>query len=532
MKPSPADAPDCGASLRTKNKRRARLFWIVVSIAVLAGIAFRFQHADRRQFRADESITALRVSGHTKAEVRGLFDGHVYSQGAILRFQRVDPTRSPLATVWSIASEEPQITPLFFIVDREWAAVAGSSIASLRFPAVLFSIGAIAAMYWLCFELTGSYVVGGIGAALMSLSPFFVNYGAQARQYSLWAALVALTSAALLAAFRKNSPRTWIFYSATMTLALYADALSLFLLAAHTAYILCYHRDRRSLTAFGISACIAVLFFLPWMLTILHGRGAVASDMGWMHLTVPLRNFVRAWAFNIAAVLFDAEWGNKWLFPFAIAALALLAYSVYRTQHDEERKKTWFLAAIAIGAVLPQLLLDFATHSHGSTISRYLIPLWIALLVAVALLLGRGLTKNAQALDAAWLVAFGTVLVIEGVSCAINSSAIVWWDNYDFESASIGRTIAASSSPLILSANDPNPLVLTLSHYVSPSTRFLLFMRSPPFPLHLVDDTFLLGPSESALSALREARYRVTRVPIPGGRMVALYRVSSTAKRN
>ncbi len=510
-------------------KSGARVFWILVAIAILAGIFFRLEHVERRKVKADESVTALRVSGHTLAEVRTLFDGRTYSLEQILRFQRVDPSEPMTATVTGLADEEPQITPLFYVLDREWAQVAGSSIASLRIPALLFGVAAIAAMFWFCFELTEDVVVAGAGAALMALSPFFVTYGGQARQYSLWVALIAVSSALLLRAVRNNKPRAWIWYGVAIALALYTDLLSLFVLAGHAAYVLLwYRRDRARAVSFGIAAAGAIVAFVPWIVIAATGHHAIAKDLGWTDTSVTLRAWAKQWYFNVASVLFDAEFNNKWLAPVAAVAAIFLAYACYRVQRDESRQTASFLATLAIPITVAALALDIVTHGHGSTVARYLIPLWFAVLASVAIFLGRKLILNGR-LHASWFAAFCVVLAITTVSTAINSSASAWWDNHDIPSAFIARTVSAGDSPLVMAGLNPNPVVLEMSHYFPPSTTFLLFASAPPFPLPSGHTDFLLIPSPATLDAFRvHPGYSLQRVPFPSDwNDYGLFRVSS-----
>ena len=495
-----------------------RVFWIVVAIAIVAGVFFQIEHVERRKVKADESVTALRVSGHTLAEVRTLFNGRTYSTTQILRFQRVDSSMPLTATVIGLANEEPQITPLFYVLDREWAEVAGSSIPSLRIPALLFGVAAIGAMYWFCLELTGDMLVAGAAAALIAVSPFFVTYGGQARQYSLWVAMIAVTSALLLRALRESSTRIWIWYGVTMALALYTDLLSLFVLLGHAAYVLIwYRRDRKRAAAFGIGAACALLAFVPWVVVVVSGHHTMARDLGWTNIPVSLRAYIKQWYFNVASILFDAEFANKWLNPVALAAALFLVYSFYRVQRDENRQTGSFLAALALPVTLGALALDIATHGHGSTVARYLIPLWFAALVSVAIFFGRRLITNGH-LQASWFAAFCIVLGVTTLSSAINSAASAWWDNHDLPSEFIGHTIAATDSSLVMADLNTNPIVLEMSHYVPHTTRFLLFAGAPPFTLPSGSTAYLLIPSKTTIDDFRKhPEYVLQRVPFPAG---------------
>ncbi len=236
-------------------------FRFFIGAALVAGLVFRIEHIERRQFKADESMTALRISGHTMAETRAALADRTHSVADVLRFQTVDRNRGPMATVAALADEDPHSAPLFFLIDRLWAAYGGDSIQSLRLPALLFGLLAIAAMYWFCFELTANRVVAATGAALMALSPFFVNYSGQAREYSLWTALITVSTALLVRALRIQKRSLWFWYAIAMALALYADPLSASVLAAHASYVAIALRQRAVRAAFSAASAAPSLLF-------------------------------------------------------------------------------------------------------------------------------------------------------------------------------------------------------------------------------------------------------------------------------
>lgn len=512
-------------------------FLASVAAAVLLGVVFRAEHVEHRLFWGDEAVTALHVSGRTYGEFRGIFDGRVHPLLRILDFQRVDPSRPLSATIADLAAEEPQHTPLFYAADRAWASVAGSSVAALRLPAMLFSLFAIAAVAWFCFELTSNAFTAGAAAALMALSPFFVDYGGQAREYSLWAMMLALTSALLLRALRGSTTVSWLWYGGAMALALYSDFLMIAVLAAHALYVAAFHRRNHPvLIAFGIAAAGALLVFIPWIAAAVRGSGAILVAESEARVAYPTLQFVEKWAFNAGAVLFDAEYGSMHLLPIAGAMLALLAYCAYRLFRDEAPRVAWFVAMPALAVTLPQILYDIATHGHESTRTRYLIPLWLALLVTVALFFGHRLRRSGGRAGIAWLSCLALVLAVAGWSSAINSSAIVWWDNPDdYPTTSMAARINQSSAPLVVSGGSWEAVaeVLVISHYVSPNTRFLLFEHSPPLPFRLAPDTFLLAPSPATLAAFRAYRgYSIVPVPVASLLSTALLGFRQTVLRS
>lgn len=421
------------------------------------------------------------------------------------------------ATVSGLAQEEPQHPPLFYLLDRAWAQRFGSSIADLRLPALLFGLAAMLAVSWFCFELTGSTVVAGSAAALMAVSPFFVNYSAQAREYTLWATGVSACSALLLQALRRPSALRWTAYAVAMALALYADVLMLAVLAGHVAFVFSTrYRDRRVLAGYASAAGIATALFLPWLIICIRARSAISADESWTYTTYPLQLFIEKWCFNIGSVLFDAEYGNMRLLAIAIAMMLLIVYAVVRMFRDEKPATAWFVAAPALTIALPALLIDVLVRAHASTEPRYLVPLWIALLVAVAVFFGRRITSDGVVRNVPWLAGFCVVLVLQAASSAGSSGASMWWDNQDhYPSTSIAERIdAAGPSPLVVSAG-PAPEVLVMSHYVPIDSQFLLLPDHGHLPHHLKRDTFLLTPSVATLAELRAgSAYSITPIPV------------------
>jgi hypothetical protein len=162
------------------------------------------------------------------------------------------------------------------------------------------------------------------------------------------------------------------------------------------------------------------------------------------------------------------------------------------------------------------LLLDLLARAHASTEPRYLVPLWVALLVAVAIFFGRRIATSGTALNAPWLAAFCAVLALGAASSGESSGAPMWWDNQDhYPSTSIANSInGAGSSPLVVSLG-PAPEVLVLSHYLRADARFLLLPDRGRLPRGLARSTFLLTPSIETLAELRaRAAYSITAVPV------------------
>ncbi|HET7814816.1 MAG TPA: glycosyltransferase family 39 protein, partial [Candidatus Baltobacteraceae bacterium] len=496
----------------------ARWFWALVIVAILCGTGFRIVHAESRLFWGDEGYTALRVSGHSIAEFRSIFNGNVYSRAAILRYQQFDPSMSYTDEVKGLAAEEPQHTPLFYVFERAWANVFGSSIPSLRAVAMIFALLAVLALYWFAFELTGDVFVAGAAGALLAVSPIFVDYGAQAREYSLYTAMAAAMSALLLRALRLRTSTAWIVYGVAAALGLYSDLLLVCVLVAHAIYLAVeYREDVRTLRSFGFAAGAALLLFVPWIVQCVVHWSAIVRWQAPTLTPYPLSGFLVKWVFNITATLFDGEYASLRLAPVAAVAFLVLAYATVSMFHQQRRSVWLFVAALGGVIALEQIVPDVIVHGHGSTTARYLMPLWLALLLAVALLFGkRRMLTAAGALRAGPFAAFCAIVLIEIAGTAINSTHVGWWDNNGEYPATLvaARINDATGSPLVVSEGHWAEL-FEISHYVKPDVTFLLFNGPPPQRLPPAPVTFLLDPSHPTLAAfMNDASYRIEPVPV------------------
>jgi len=493
----------------------ARWLWLCVGLAILFGVFFRVEHIERRSIWTDETWTALRLSGHSYADVRALFDDATHSDAQILNLQRVGPSSTLAETVSGLAAEEPQHPPLFYAIDRYWAALTGSGVADIRFPAMVFSVLAIAGVFWFCIELTGSGVAAAAAAALMAVSPFFVDYAGQAREYSLWTAMIAITSALLLRTARRPNLGGWLLYGLAMTIGLYSDLLMVLVLLGHAVYVgISYRRERKVLGAFAAAGAGSLVLFLPWLAICISEHQRMVSANAWILEPYPWRVILGKWIFNTGTVLFDAEYANMRLIPIAGVMLVLIAVTFLVFLWEDRTKARTMLLALAAAVALPQVAVDIATHGHESSIARYMTPLWLVLLVAVALFFARRMERGGGALHSGWFVAFCAVLAVSTISSAINSRAVGWWDNNDdYPWTRMAAAVNTVEDPFVLSEQHA-AAVLVMSHYVKPATHFYLFRDVPPALPSAAAGGFLLAPSVRTVDEVAHLQYQMTPIAI------------------
>src|SRR5262249_50320481 len=202
---------------------------------------FRLYHVDTKTFWGDEILGLIHMLGYTEAEiVRAGPNMHTASDLQVY-FHLSGPSNEgprPLsATVHSLASEDPQHPPVYYVLGRLWAAWAGVSPAALRTLPLIFGLLSIGAMAWLAFELFRSSRAALIAASLCAISPFGVLYAHEARETTLWAVEILASSALFIRAIRTADTCHWVAYGLTCMVSLYTYPLTALVMVAHFAVV-------------------------------------------------------------------------------------------------------------------------------------------------------------------------------------------------------------------------------------------------------------------------------------------------------
>ncbi len=483
-----------------------------LAVLLIIGIFFRFFNLDRKFYWYDETFTSLRISGYTQTEVvQQLTRGQVMGIEDLMHYQRPNPEKSLIDTVKGLAVEEPQLTPLYFVAARFWVLWFGHSVAAIRSLSALFSLLAFPAVYWLCLELFSSSRVGWFAVALLAVSPFHVLYAQEARPYSLWTVTLLLSIASLLRAIRLNTKRSWAIYAATAVLGLYTHLLSVLVLLGHALYVAVTERFRWTKTsaAFAIASGAAFLTFVPWIVAVIANFRAADRATQWSKSETHLLSLANNWAANISRLFFDfgitSESPKLYLLlaiPVILSLLILVGYAIYFLCRTAPQWASLFilisLGVTAIAIILPDLIVG----GIRSTKSRYLIPCYLSIQVAVAYLLAsrlsfKSLNSRRQQIWAAIAIAIFSCSVL---SCAISSQAQTWWTKESGSfNLSIARIVNQATRPLTISHFSSYGLnqALPLSYLLEPKTRFLFIFKDkiPAIPTEF-DWVFISNPPD------------------------------------
>jgi uncharacterized membrane protein len=524
--------------------------WRYLLIIILAlGIFFRFVNLDQKVYWHDETITSVRLSGYTKDEfAEKVTNGQVIKIEDLQKYQQPNPNKSLFATIRSLAIENPEHPPLYYMLARLWVQSFSNGqmqpiapIQLVRSFSAVMSLLAFPLMYWLCRELFELPLTGWVAIALLAVSPFHVIYAQEARGYSLWTVTILLSCAALLRAMRMSksgttSPINWGIYTITLILGLYTSLLSGLVAVGQGIYVIVSEKFQFSKTviAYLVTSFLGFLAFFPWLFLMVTNF----DDIDWIGNEIPLLSWVTRLVLNLNALFFDIASGYKDQFidvkngydsiqlnfsePLLYASLPILltiSYAIYWLCHTTP-KKVWVFILILMGTTaLPLLLKDTLGEGQRSTISRYLIPCYLGIQLAVAYLLSTKITSISTTVrqQKFWQILLVMLISAGILSCSISAQADTWWNKYSsYYNPPVAQIINKTTQPLVISSN---PIRLTsLSYMLDPKVRLML-VKEPNVPKisNGFSDVFLFRPAKTLKSGFeREKIYRVDSIHKPG----------------
>lgn len=404
---------------------RQRLGLLGLGLCLVLGVVLRLYGLGDKLLWHDELATRVFAAGYTVEEwQRALYDGRIFDVEEALHFQRHNPERSVAAGIRGLAEDDPQHPPLYYVLTRIWVGIFGDDLATLRALSALFGILSIFSVYWWAHELFQDRPAAGVTVALFAVSPFFVLYAQEAREYALWTLWISLCSACLLVAIRTQRAGAWALYSALTVLSLYTSFSSASVILAHITFLLWRERLRPTTPvakASFLSMAAAALVFLPWGYNLFQQWDAFQITMRWSReIIIPNEALLRILGQNISRTIVDFWPELSSPLSFVVMGLAvvlsLVAWVQLLRRGPPEKVLLLLMFVVPIGMLLGPDLLSGGIRSISM---RYLTPAWLALVLAFGLLLSRpGL---------GWRGLRALVLATSVASAALNAQQQVVW---------------------------------------------------------------------------------------------------------
>ncbi len=499
-------------------------FRVILIIVLMLGISFRFINIDKKVYWHDEVYTSVRISGYHGDDLLELFNGEILTPEDVLAFQRPRPGKD-WNDVFIALSRHPEHPPLYYILARWWIQIFGASVGTIRSLSVGLSLFIFPGFYWLCWELFRSPKIGWMTILLVAISPFYVLYAQEAREYSLLSVVTLLSSAALLRAIHRqkigipfiHNLKNWSLYTLTLTLCFYTSLLSAAVAIAHGIYVILLERFRwtRCFSSFLISGIIGTLLYIPWMLAIVNNYAKMQGQTAWMKGAKPLIELISRWELHFSSIFIDIHPNlNSWLIArIAIFLFFALGYSVYCLYRHSPPKVGLFIITLIVIPALALMLPDLILGGQRSINSRYFVPSYIGVHISVAYLLCHPQFIK----DKLKPIVLPLILTSGIISCLISSQADVWWNkSASYFNAEVAQIINQGNHPLVVSDTNGINLgnIISLSHNLDSNVRLQLVVKSqiPDIPSEF-SEVFLYNPSQPLLSAV-EDQYPIVTNPI------------------
>jgi uncharacterized membrane protein len=502
----------------------------LLAIILLLGIFFRVANLAQQVYWHDEAYTSLRISGYQSNEVNSsLFNGTVSSIADLQKYQKPNAEKGIVGTVQSLAFDDTQHPPLYYVLIRLWVQCFGSSIQSIRSFSALTGILAIPCMAWLSWELWGvdkhrstfqqqSLLVCGLASAIAALSPFQVLYAQEAREYTLWSVLILLLSTFLLRAVRLNTLESWMLYSGCLALGFYTQPLTLILAVSHGFYLLVINRSRlnRAAFLFLVSCGFALLLFAPWLSLILKNWST--SGANWTSVSLPLIILLKTWGLHLerAFLLTEGDFGfDTWQsylsLPFLLILLLFSIFSLIRYNPI----RIWLFVLTLMGSVVfPLGLADLLLGGQRSTPGRYLVTFYLGLCLAIAYFLAHLISSHSWVRQKIGQGTAALLLTVSLFACYSNSQAdSAWTKGISYNLPTVANIINAAPQPLVIgnSFGINFGTIFALSHRLDETIKYQLVdgwrtsdYENIPQPPKEFKSLFLLNPSDQFREKLEQ----------------------------
>lgn len=489
----------------------------IIGIILAIGIFFRFYNLDQKVYWYDETMTSMRISGYTSAElVKEVYNGEAISVENLLQnYQYPNDTKNLNDSINALAYH-PEHSPLYYLMARFWLQTFGNSIFTLRLLSALISLLAFPAIYWLCMELFNSQRTSWIAVSLIAISPFHVLYAQEAREYSLWTFSILVSSAALLWAIRKKKILPWITYGTTVSLGLYTHPFSAFVMVGHGIYVLASEsfRFNKTFRNYIFANILGILLFLPWLLIVIANFSNFVENTE--HVNLVRKGFLPLfWGQNLSRIFIDVNQGFSPFSPLHYLSAFLAGYALYFLCKTAPKAGLFILTligVIGVALIAPDIILS----GRRSSIARYAFPCYLGIQIAVSYLIANKLNKKPTSTKGVkkWRYIFITLILSGILSSAVSSQIPTWWSKSASKTRhnpEVARIINQSENALVISNIRPGEL-LGLTHLLQNTVHLQLVSTGniPQIPSSF-RDVFIYRPSDE-LRVNFEAKYTVEKV--------------------
>lgn len=508
--------------LRVKNlSSKSICTWGIILFLLTIALVARISNLDKKFYWIDEVSSSYVITGNWPEQIEdevNKISGQIITIGQVQNVLEQRPSSDSSQLVSSLLKRDPQHSPLYFLIVQKWAAIFGAKPESLRMASSLLSFAGVAIFAWLCVELFGSLYFAIIGLCILALAPFHILFSQQNREYGMWFAVCAFSTALLLLANRKNNKMYWAAYGFSVAVSLYTFLFSLPFLGSHFLFqwferkssLNSGHRFKKFLVAF----VIGVVSFAPWAINILLNVKQVQNLNKWSSMYLEPKLYLQSLILNFSRLLLDVNlpsfkplpWDQPLLLISILVVVAIIIVSlIFSVRRLTFSKSILLISMFAIPFLFLFSMDVLAGQGIHALVSRQLMPAWLSVYLVVTYTIGIGL--NSKSFTKKTLALTGvTVILISEVLFSITYIPQRHWWPLKPESLFQEAIAIEQANPDLLIVSQPVEVkqFLSLSYTLNRNLSLLFLQDDQQIPSIKNESKFALyQPSEGLVKILK-----------------------------
>jgi mannosyltransferase len=302
----------------------------------------------------------------------------------------------PLSETMSMFISPAQNGPLYYLLIRPWLHLVGSSEFAVRYTSVLFGTLAVPLLWQTARRLLPGdrrFDLGNapmLAALFLSLNPYQIWYGQEAKMYALIMCTTLLSSWSWLEAMRRGGTRRWLQYLLVTSLSIYTHLMTALILPLHFVwFLLAWPLNWKRWLGYAATSAGFVLPYLPLIWWQWHYLTTLEYETGYQF--TPFIDVVRILLLDHTRGALFTVW-YVWLIPIFFLGLVGILVG-YPEMVPREQKNSPLLplgAASRLAIVISWLILP-VLFIHGVSlikpifVDRYVIWIGSAFVMLMAL---------------------------------------------------------------------------------------------------------------------------------------------------
>lgn len=464
--------------------------WLLILLVIILtlGVVFRWANIDKKIYWHDESYTTIRTTGYQAKEIADtIFQNRLLSTTELGKFQQLKPESNVFDTIQSLAKEDPQHPPLYFMISRYWEKIFGFSPVSSRSLAIVFSLLSLPFIYYLSLELFTSKLTAILAVIFLALSPVDIIFAQMSRQYSLLVLLTIISQLMLLKCLKKEllliglyTP--YLILSDSTPISFFI--LNLFAQAALIIWYLVMKPERKNnLIFFLLSGLTMMILYIPWLQVFLTNSQRAFNSTSWAAVNyLDWGLFGKLWLLTFTSLFSDSDFGfnNIFTYIYRMIFLILIIYAFERVYRYNNPIVFTFLITSTLVPFLALVIPDLILTTTRSTVTRYLIASFPTIYITVAFFLSQ-LLNQGKFSGKIILTFLLTASIISNFNNALSETS--WAKVPSYWNGEVARKINAVPNAIIISdeGNDWTNLgdLLSLNYRLNADVQYFLTTTNP-----------------------------------------------------